>query len=1078
MPPNRRRHLDEQQDDVWKENESILRRLYLKEHRTLKDVKKEMESEHGFPTTPLSTYESKLRDLGLRKKMKSKDWRPVYQHYINSGSRHTAIYFNGTRVPWDKAWKEIRRSGARELNGGETTELPADVVMRTPSPVVSQSGYVLRSGRAPAQAPWHLSNEPLDGLSLDAVFRRLTLYDIPSNLLRIEMLSTLEQPSIENCIESNKLSFNRRSLPSSTNESAEHILPHNSTLTTHLTSDIDRLSSALYQLANSGTWVKCVDYPLDKSFNEALDVILNLAPKHHNLSNILESDSPTIRAAIEKMVDISMELRRKDNFGMFIEVIGRYHPEWIPQGRYLVSAGRIGCVKTCHLLLRMTNQPQYTRGYIDDYTTAVLESTARGHVECARILCQHMTKPKTDLSSQENILLGKVFTEFLITAAHENYHSPTDNCNLDFDLRNPSVLKILDWFLEAGANVDAPTSSQVHGIYTRHTPKWWMPTILDVVYTNAELYSRVAVYSVKSRTELTRSGVYRSAKEGIDSLLVYLRLRPSNKPIQQAKLLGIILTEMLLKLGDYTSLHQKVQYQQKLKIIHTLLSYIINLPQLGSGMNVSAILYYVVRAARRHGIIYPVIHYIMETLSCKGAVIVAETIAQAIEPKGTTLLQLLSSYGPDFKIQGGLALCAAISRNNYDAISWLRNRGADINAIINADGEGEAVTILAGAISSKVWPHSHEFDIFGYKVRLEWFESLIPIRYEMLEYLISQNIKLRANPNNTDMRELLYLIIVDGIADEELTKTIEKTRLLLNTETIPDDTSGTQPCLLEACFTLSLTNEHMSTRLVLMELLLDHGISFKGSGVLAILVLNNAPIDIIQRVLNGGADIDTYSDQWKGHSEPGQITPLQAAACVGSLDLAQFLIQRGADVNRPGKGFYGETALQRACSKFPQNIDLIKLLITSGADVNAPPAPQWGRTAFQAAAMDGNFEVALLLLDHGADVNASPSTSGGYCALDGAAYCGKLDMVQFLLQLGALSHYGGESGYKGAIRNAEIRRHSAIVDTIRQHAIKNGRAGEELCADLTQWGDFYSWKSSNCYYVSDESDSEFEDQYY
>ncbi|KAI0486687.1 hypothetical protein F4859DRAFT_510474 [Xylaria cf. heliscus] len=115
MPPHKHQ-MSYLQDDVWKQNETTFRRLYLKERKTLKDVKKIMESEHNFPSTPLSTYESKLRDLSLRKKMKKKDWYPIYQHYVNSGHKHTAIYFNGTRIPWDKAWKEIRRSGARECN--------------------------------------------------------------------------------------------------------------------------------------------------------------------------------------------------------------------------------------------------------------------------------------------------------------------------------------------------------------------------------------------------------------------------------------------------------------------------------------------------------------------------------------------------------------------------------------------------------------------------------------------------------------------------------------------------------------------------------------------------------------------------------------------------------------------------------------------------------------------------------------------------------------------------------------------------------------------------------------------------
>ncbi|KAI1749805.1 hypothetical protein F4782DRAFT_511573 [Xylaria castorea] len=1070
MPPYKRHQLDEQRDAAWIENESTLRCLYLKERKTLKDVKRAMESEHGFPATPLSTYESKLRDLGLRKKMKSKDWRPVYQHYINSGSRHTAIYFNETRIPWNRAWKEIRRSGARELNGGETIELPTDVIMRTPSPVAPQSVFTLHGGRGPTPAPWHLSNEPLDGLTLDAVFRRLTLYDIPSNLLRIELLSTLEQPPTNSHMESDEFSYNRRSLPNSTNERADYYtLLHKSTLAFcqgskhgNLTSDIDRLSSALYQLANSDVLLLSSNgESIMKSFNEALDVVLNLAPKHI-LSNILEGDSPTIRAVTERLPKILMQLEREDDLRVFMEAIGRYHPEWIPQGQYLVSAGRIGCIKTCRLLLRMPNRPQYDPScdrYIKDYTRAVLESTARGHVECAKILCRHMIKPGTNLPSPENTLASKVFDAFILNYAYKKHFPAFRTAIFDYNLSNPGALQILNWFLEADANVDAPASSQSleHHIYTRHTPKWWMPTILDEVYSkNFKLYSHIVGYSVKFRTELTRSGVHRSAKEGIDSLRMYLRSRPSYTPIQQAKLLGIILTEVLLGSHICFGPDRKDRHEQNAKVTHTLLNYNIDLPQFGSSMNVSAMLFHIVRETRRHGIIYPTTHYILKALTCTGAAIVAETIAEAIEAEGITLLQLLSSYGVNFKGQGASALCAAINLGNYEAVNWLLNIGVDINATLKSYGKEEGVTILARANGSMVRHNAFEFDILDYHVHLDSLEENRPISCGMLEYLICRNIKLRASPNNTNIRQLLYLIIVHGIRYKEWTETIKKTQLLLNTESITDDPSDTEPCLLAACFTYS--PEHIAVMLDLMEPLLDYGISFKRSGVLAALILLGAPIDTIQRALDRGADVNAYLSQGTGIKS----TPLQAAVIVGSLDLVQLLIKRGADVNQPGEGFEGTTALQIACRLSRQvGIDLIRFLITNGADVNAPPVPYGGKTAFQAAAMDGNFEVALLLLDHGADVNASPSTSYGYCALDGAACYGRLDMVQFLLELGALSHDKGESGYKGAIRNAGREQHLATVDIIRQHALKNGRAGEELSPHYTQWQDSYPREDSD-----------------
>ncbi|KAI1349913.1 hypothetical protein F5Y01DRAFT_287419 [Xylaria sp. FL0043] len=102
-------------DDVWTENAALIRELYISERKT----------------------ETKLRDkLGLRKKLKKSDWPTVYQHVQGRGGKETGIYVNGVRIPWKKAWKEIRRSGYRSTTDNQLCELPAGVVVRTPSPTI------------------------------------------------------------------------------------------------------------------------------------------------------------------------------------------------------------------------------------------------------------------------------------------------------------------------------------------------------------------------------------------------------------------------------------------------------------------------------------------------------------------------------------------------------------------------------------------------------------------------------------------------------------------------------------------------------------------------------------------------------------------------------------------------------------------------------------------------------------------------------------------------------------------------------------------------------------------------------
>lgn len=73
----------------------------------------------------LSTWESKLRvDLKIRKKNKAADWPLVYRHLAarleELGKKQlkcpATIRLDGKEIPFDEAWKEIRRSGAHKLS--------------------------------------------------------------------------------------------------------------------------------------------------------------------------------------------------------------------------------------------------------------------------------------------------------------------------------------------------------------------------------------------------------------------------------------------------------------------------------------------------------------------------------------------------------------------------------------------------------------------------------------------------------------------------------------------------------------------------------------------------------------------------------------------------------------------------------------------------------------------------------------------------------------------------------------------------------------------------------------------------
>ncbi len=148
-------------------------------------------------------------------------------------------------------------------------------------------------------------------------------------------------------------------------------------------------------------------------------------------------------------------------------------------------------------------------------------------------------------------------------------------------------------------------------------------------------------------------------------------------------------------------------------------------------------------------------------------------------------------------------------------------------------------------------------------------------------------------------------------------------------------------------------------------------------------------------------------------TEANGITPLLMAITNDHVDVAQFLLDRGAAVNTAD--WWGRTPLWAAVEVRNRDmgrggehdidrgaaLDLVKTLIERGADVNArtkeyAPIRRWvtplndiswvdftGQTPFLRAALSGDITVMRLLLEKGADPNIS--TFSGTTALMAAA---------------------------------------------------------------------------------------------
>ncbi|XP_048406773.1 poly [ADP-ribose] polymerase tankyrase-2-like isoform X3 [Stegostoma tigrinum] len=96
-------------------------------------------------------------------------------------------------------------------------------------------------------------------------------------------------------------------------------------------------------------------------------------------------------------------------------------------------------------------------------------------------------------------------------------------------------------------------------------------------------------------------------------------------------------------------------------------------------------------------------------------------------------------------------------------------------------------------------------------------------------------------------------------------------------------------------------------------------------------------------------------------SQGRHSTPLHLAAGYNSLEVAEYLLQHGADVNAQDKG--GLIPLHNAASY--GHVDVAAMLIKYNACVNA--TDKWAFTPLHEAAQKGRTQLCALLLAHGAD---------------------------------------------------------------------------------------------------------------
>jgi ankyrin repeat protein len=149
------------------------------------------------------------------------------------------------------------------------------------------------------------------------------------------------------------------------------------------------------------------------------------------------------------------------------------------------------------------------------------------------------------------------------------------------------------------------------------------------------------------------------------------------------------------------------------------------------------------------------------------------------------------------------------------------------------------------------------------------------------------------------------------------------------------------------------------------------------------------------------------------------MTLLQGAASAKQLEVAEFLIKRGAQVNVPVDD---AKASPLGMAIINTQIQMVDLLIKSGADVNAQGA-FFRKTPLWLAADTGNLEITSLLLQAGADPNGNEVFRPLHKAAEKGFKAIAAELLKFKAELN-----GKDSTHSTPLHIATQHGHSAMIE--------------------------------------------------
>lgn len=174
--------------------------------------------------------------------------------------------------------------------------------------------------------------------------------------------------------------------------------------------------------------------------------------------------------------------------------------------------------------------------------------------------------------------------------------------------------------------------------------------------------------------------------------------------------------------------------------------------------------------------------------------------------------------------------------------------------------------------------------------------------------------------------------------------------------------------------------------------------------------------EMVALLLSQGTNINAQTEET-------QETALTLACCGGFLEVADYLMKNGADIE-----LGASTPLMEAAQE--GHIELVKFLLENGGNVHAQT--QTGDTALTYACENGHTDVAEVLLYYGAELEHE--SEGGRTPLMKACRAGHICTIKFLIGKGANVNRQSTSNDHTPLSLACAGGHQAVVELLLKNS--------------------------------------------